>query len=315
MATASELAQGGLRPPITNSLLRTEGVVLLEDLAWRVAGPDTYTDFVSYVTEIGLAMDDRPRQDRTTDAPLGVYGEDFSQATTDNLSSGLYAPAGQRMRRKRASLSVAVSDEACDIDKKHFPGVVPPSTRVVVSEQYHKWIVRNAEDLALSTDATARKKNRANPNIEEVNGIAGRAIAHAMVEKKTVLEALDVELLGQRAVLFRLENYASDGSENRRRVRDLESDRLIGNQLIQEAARLACLGLGYGTTRTNSTRRSLASNMYRVQNPGDAWFALSRWAGHYNDAVRGKVRQSLKGVMRQLDIYEPLLPVEQRTKR
>lgn len=282
---------------IAEVLYANRGVVRLEDLEWPVFDPEQALTMPEYIGQLGVRMADQPRENTTTDSALHLYGRDFHQAEPRNLRHGLYFPRGKAWRRPE-KLVANVSMWYCDLSPGEYPGMVPFSTGVAVSENLYEEIVMNAPYYANKIANRTERKNLADPNIEAVEDLGGESVFYALAQKHEVLEARDQELLTERAALAAVNRSVIQPEA--RRIVNLEPFRLLATMAIQDMVRVACRGLSYGTNQTQNTLNAVTSNIYRSPE-GARWLGVyTSMAMDYNDAVRGKINQSIHGIFREM---------------
>lgn len=283
--------------PALERLNAARGVVYVDDLEWPIFDLERATTLAEYAGEIGLTVADVPRDNSVTDRALQIFRNDFVQAEPPNLKKGLYYPPEGRRSRPRKSV-VTVSGGYCDLDRSKWPGVVPVGTGVGVSEEVYEEIVRHAAFFANQIDNRTQRAREAEPIVEAKADLGGESAVYALAEKHGILEARDQQLLRQRSILRAVHKNVT--RRQSRRIRNLEPYRLEALIAIQEMVRIACRGLGYGTNRTQATLNAVASNTHRSPVAARWWAAYTDMAIRYNDAVRGKVNQSIHACIEEI---------------
>jgi hypothetical protein len=299
--------QGELFPSIATQLDETGGLVVISDLETIGLDPERRSNITMMAGAIGVHLAEVPRTGVNTDRAFAVHRNDFYGADPHHLGWGLYMPIGDRRRQHARQLAV-IGNEPCELE---LPGVVGRYDGVVVSEQEHIWIVRNALDMAKAVDAKTRRANADNRDCEELEEKAGRSVAHALEAKRDTLVRLDDELTEQRAVLWRINRDARIVWRTTYLAKDLDQKRRLAEELIHETARIACINLGHGTTVVNAIHRAITSDLYRrgsSRELSQQWKRYTAFVGLYTNAKRGKVDQSRQACERELSRHEHYLP-------
>jgi hypothetical protein len=301
MNLAVDERQGVLQPslPLTEVVYAARGVVRLEDLTWSNFDPERVTTMAEYIGEIGTRMADEPRESTTKDSALHVFGRDFDRAEPSNLRKGLYFPRTDTWKDPKKAV-VRVSEWYCDLDRHVFNGIVPFSTGIAVSPELYEAFVQNAPYFSNKVTNTTEKANDQDPVIEQVEDLAGESALYALINKHLLLEDYDRDLLSERSVLTAVKR-SLDLPAQPRRIKNLETYRLAAVTSIQAMARIACKGLGFGTNQTQSTLNAIASNIHRSPDGVSHLRSYSRMAIGYNDAVRGRINQSIHGIGREIE--------------
>lgn len=303
MSSAIDERHGVLQSPqpLTEVIYAARGVVRLEDLDWPNFDPERVTTMAEYIGEIGTRMADTPRESSTSDSALHAYGRDFERAEPSNLESGLYFTATDTRKRPKKAV-VRVSEWYCDLDRRIYTGIMPFSTGITVSPELYEAFVQNAPFFSNKIANKTEKANDENPVIEQVEDLAGESVLYALINKHLLLEAYDQELLARRSQLAAVRK-SLDLPAQPKRIRNLEPYRLAAVTSIQAMARVACRGLRYGTNETQSTLNAIASNIHRSPDAADHLRAYSRMTMRYNDAVRGRINQSIHGIMGEIGLH------------
>lgn len=287
------------RDPGLARLNAAGGIVHVADLEAPLFDQERILTLVTYVGEIGMTIAEVPRDSSVTDKPLELFRNDFLQAEPANLNKGLYfSPSNSQWPRKSV---VRVSGGHCDLDRRAYPGVLPAHIGVSVSEVVYEEIVKNAPYFANQIDNKTQKANGHEPVIEARADLAGESVVYALSDKHQILEARDQALLKERTTLKAVQR--SIAGESSHRIRSLEPYRLDALIAIQEVARIACKSLGYGTNQTRSTLNAIASNTHRSPEAAKWWKEYTQMAMNYNDAVRGKVNQSIYACIDQIGAH------------
>lgn len=286
--------QGILQPPPAERLYMTGGVVRIEDLEWPVFDPEQPTTMAAYVGEIGIRMAGVPRESIAQDSALKLYRDDFRQAEPANLSQGLYFP---EMRKPKKSV-VTIRGGYCDIDPDEAPGIVPVTTGVAVPEDIYEELVRSAPHFANQVDNRTQRAHSGERIVEAKADLGGESAVYALAAKHQLLEEREQNLLQVNSILRGV--HMSVHRQSVHRILHLEEYRLAALSAIQEMARVACKVLGYGTTRTQTTLNAVASNIHRSSDRARWLRAYTTMAINYNEAVQGKVNQSIYACIEQI---------------
>lgn len=286
--------QGILQPPPAERLRETGGIVRLEDLEWPAFDPEQATTMAAYAGEIGMRMAEAPRESAVQDSALKLYRDDFRQAEPANLSQGLYFPD---MRRPRKSV-VTINGGYCDIDPYDAPGIVPVTTGVAVTEDIYEELVRSAPHFANQVDNRTQRAHSGERIVEAKADLGGESAVYALVDKHEKLEKREENLIAINSILRGV--YLSVHRQSVHRIFHLEEYRLAAEAAIQEMARVACKVLGYGTTRTQTTLNAVASNIHRSPYRAQWLKTYATMAINYNEAIQGKVNQSIHACIEQI---------------
>jgi len=296
--------QGVLQPQgaVADKLYVNNGVVRVEDLDWPNFDPERPVTMEEYLHDIGARMAEDPRESLVTDGPLHLYGRDFEKASVDELTRGLYFPPRLRGERPR-KMVIDVTGRAT-LDQRKYPGVKREPERVAVSERIDRRIVGSAAHFIDRIAATTEGANLDNSNVEDRVNLGAESVFYGLSERQLILEALDRELLNQRHRLVAVKRSVNEGINDKKRIKNLEEFRLPATQAIQEMVRVSCRVKGYGTNDTQNTLNAVASNMHRSGKSLPGMVTMyTRLAIGYNDAVRGKINQSLNGITEELCHY------------
>lgn len=298
--------QGVLRParPIADLLYDAEGVVRLEDLDWPTFDSERVTTMPEYLGEIGLRMDERPRESSVKDSALGLYRNDFEQATVQNLESKLYFP-NQHLRGQRPRKGVIrISGGHPGLDVRRYTGVTPLTTGVAVTEEIFEEVVQNAPYYSNRIANRTERANRGELVVEDAEDLGGESALYALLEKHEILETRTHALIAVRSKLSGVNRHIKHPDQGRR-IQNLELYRMVSMTAIQSTVRVACKQLGYGKNRTQNTLNAAASNMTRSPKRAE-WLAdYVLMAGRHNNAALDKVIQSIHGIMDELKIQAP----------
>lgn len=299
--------QGVLRPTrlIVDTLYATGGVIRTEDLDWPNFDPERVATMSQYLAEIGIRMDEKPRESSATDSALGLYRRDFEQAAPQNLLRGLYFPSRLLLGQRPRKGVVRISGGHPGINRHQFPGAQAISTGVAVTEEVFEEIVQNApcysNKIANRTERANLDEPETDPVIEELEDLGGESALYAITQKHELLEARDQVLLAERSPLLAVNRSVIRPNQGRR-IQNLDSYRLAVSIAVRDMARIACKQLGYGQNQTQKTLNAIASNMTRSRNRADYVAAYTYMAGRHNDAVRDKVVQSIHGLMAEIGV-------------
>jgi hypothetical protein len=252
--------------------------------------------FAQYATEIGMRMADRPRESAHTDTALAVYGKDFVQAQPKAIKSLLYYPKWSGKTRKGI---VYVGEKYHGLDPEQYPGIVPYSNGVAVTEDYYDAVSfspvhlfnRVANRTSRSRIETALEAGEI-PNEEEIEPISIESGLYPIFDRIELLEGADQQMLTYRDVLTRLRYHLQNPSD--KRVQSLEVFRRRAELFIHAMVEAACRQeRGTGTNFMANTQNAVTSNLYRAKNPTKEWLGYLGLAIDYNDAVRGKINASI----------------------
>ncbi len=290
MSSPSIENQGVLQErPLLELISESRGVLEPKHLAFPYFDPEQVMTMAEYIGEIGARMADTPRESRTKDSALGIYGRDFRQAEPANLGRGLFFPPIPRGVRPR-KLVARVGGWS--------------SEGVAVSEELYEAIVFNAPYFSNKIANRTEKANGDDPVIEQVEDLGGESVLYALTDKHELLEAHDQELLSERAKLIAVwRSLSSDQPEQARRIKHLEPYRLAALTAIQSMVYVASKSLGYGTNQTRNTMLAVISDTHRAADARLRFRGLCRLAIRHNDAVRGKVTQSIHAIGAEISIH------------
>jgi hypothetical protein len=288
--------------PLTDVVYIANHPRRLADLVSPEFDPEQVFTMAEYLGEIGTRMAIAPREDSTDDRALNVHGKDFARAALSNIADGLYW-TDNRSRPKK--LVVKVTEWYCDLDTSIYRGVVPFSTDVTVTEELYEAIVGNP---AWFSHKIANRTEKANPGpvIEKNEDLGGESALYGLADKHPLLEVYDKELLEERHQLVAVSRSLNpDLAISPRRVKNLEAYRLAAITAIHTMVRLAGKVRGYGTNETQDTWNAVFSETHRSREAPRNFKAYTDMAIDYNDAVRGKINQSIHGIGNEIAIHAP----------
>lgn len=277
--------------PYLNS---NEGVILLNDLPGFLYDPERPLSYLEFAKQIGVALAEQPRQSRTLDRALDVHEADFKKASISALDEGLYF--GRDAARSRSEVVTISSGQPT----LRAPGVRDRYEGVAVTGKEFKLIARSPSDLAKHAHATVTGANEKRDEEERLDdetlaNRAGRATAHAMLQRRDSLLDYDEELRSSRAALWMVNQLIRLDRGEQKPMAELDRYRLEAEIAIHGAIKVVCRQLAHGTTIRQAIDRAVVSDLFRADD--ESIFAATRsytkWAGYYIDAKRGKLYQSL----------------------
>jgi hypothetical protein len=274
----------------------------LADLISPEFDPEQVFTMTEYLGEIGTRMAIAPREDSTDDRALNVHGKDFARAALSHIAEGLYW-TGNRPRPEK--LVVKVREWYSDLDTSVYRGTVPFSTDVTVTEELYEAIVGNP---AWFSNKIANRTEKANqgPVIEKNEDLGGESALYGLAEKHALLEDYDEVLLKERRQLVAVSRSLNPAlAISPKRVKNLEAYRLAAITAIHTMVRLAGKVRGYGTNEMQDTWNAVFSETHRSPEAPRNFKAYTDMAINYNDAVRGKINQSIHGVGKEIAVQAP----------
>jgi hypothetical protein len=268
--------------------------------------------FTDYAAEIGVRMDPAMPERTITDRPLGAFGEDFDRAHPDQLRRGLFMRnfmVTGRPEKGIIRIYEPTEQPFEQLDREQFPGVVANRTGVAVSEDLYETIVQNAPYYAnkiynrtqrkLLEEAQEATEAKAPIDQEAINDLAGESVFYALHDKMELLEDWDADLLRNHLVLARIISHINRGGQSR--ISQLEPYREAAEEIILETVRIACKARGFGTNETVGAQAATASRLHRSGDDISKWWvSLSTVALRHNEAMRGKINESMQGIVGEL---------------
>ena len=293
-------------PPgaIADKIYAADSLVRIEDLEWPTFDPERASTMPAYLGEIGVRMADRPRESTTTDSALGVYGADFLKAEPRRLIPGLYEhfKKGRRGRVRKPFIRPMTWHTDLSVDKN--PGLQPFSAAVAVDEELYNLIIHSP---AGQSDRIANRTEKANGNgnVEGSEDLGGESAFYPLADRHLELEEIMNLLKADRTDLVAVRRSVL--APQPKRIANLEIYRTGALADIQKMVRVACKGLGYGTNDTKNTLVAVASNIHRSELKAK-WLADYALMGiYYNDAVSGKIDQTIHGILEEMPQWVPHL--------
>jgi hypothetical protein len=288
--------------PLTDVVYMDGDAVQLETLVSPEFDPEQVLTMTDYLIQIGTRMTIAPREDSTEDSALNVHRKDFTRAAPAHVAEGLYW-TGNRERPEK--LVVKVREWYCDLDRSIYRGIVPFSTDVTVSEELFEAIVGSPPWFSNKIANRTEKANE-NPVVEKAEDLGGESALYALAAKHLLLEEYDVQLLDERRQLVAVRNNLNPSLPiNPKRVKNLESYRLAAITAIQTMVRLSGKVRGYGTNEAQDTWNAVFSETHRSREAPRNFITYAGMAINYNDAVRGKINQSIHGIGREVAVQAP----------
>ncbi len=298
MTRSKHPQEGGLFPAVQAELSELRSVAEVEILDGLGADPERRTNIAILAGQVGVALNEMPREGNMTDSFLNVYPDDFLRAKRERLSAGLYVP-GTKENMSKTDRLVTIGFAPVTIK---LPGIVDRNMGVVVGKDEHKRFVHSAMGVALGSRTVTRDAHDDEPVREEKTRSAKSSAVQTMDRYIASLGILDQEFIENHDLLWSLHQDTITGWHAAYLTKNLNQKRKQADELIHEIAEIAMGTLNYGTTLAKATHNVIASNFYRRGSHNqlaESWRAYTKWGADYMNAKRGKVNQSINACKEQ----------------